>query len=48
VSTTIVVELKDKTRAALDDAAREEGFSLSELIDKALQAYLFSRRFRSL
>ena len=48
MSTTIVVDLKEETRAALDEAAREEGLSQSELIDKALQDYLFIRRFRSL
>lgn len=48
MSTTIVVDLNDETRAALDDAAREEGLSQSELIDKALQDYLFIRRFRGL
>lgn len=48
MSTTIVVDLKEETRAALDEAAREEGLSQTELIDKALQDYLFIRRFRSL
>ena len=48
MSTTIVVDLKEETKAALDDAAREEGLSQSELIDKALQDYLFIRRFRNL
>jgi hypothetical protein len=48
MSTTIVVDLKEETMAALDDAAREEGVSQSELIDRALQDYLFIRRFRSL
>ena len=48
MSTTIIVDLKDETKAALDDAAREEGLSQNELIDKALQDYLFIRRFRSL
>ena len=45
---TILVDLKDETKAALDEAAREEGLSQNELIDKALQDYLFIRRFRNL
>lgn len=48
MSSTIVIDLRDETRAALDEAAREEGLSQNELIDKALQDYLFIRRFRSL
>ena len=48
MSTSIIVDLREETRAALDDAAREEGLSASELIDRALQDYLFIRQFRSL
>lgn len=48
MSTTIVIDLRDETKAALDEAAREEGLSQNELIDKALQDYLFIRRFRNL
>jgi predicted transcriptional regulator len=48
MSKTIVVDLRDETKAALDEAAREEGLSQNELIDKALQDYLFIRRFRNL
>jgi predicted transcriptional regulator len=48
MSTTIVVDLREETKAALDEAAREEGLSQNELIDKALQDYLFIRRFRNL
>jgi predicted transcriptional regulator len=48
MSTTIVIDLKDETKAALDEAAREEGLSQKELIDKALQDYLFIRQFRNL
>jgi predicted transcriptional regulator len=48
MSTTIVIDLKEETKAALDEAAREEGLSQNELIDKALQDYLFIRRFRNL
>jgi predicted transcriptional regulator len=48
MSTTIIIDLKEETKAALAEAAREEGLSQSELIDKALQDYLFIRRFRNL
>ena len=48
MSKTISVDLRDETKAALDEAMREEGLSQNELIDKALQDYLFIRRFRSL
>jgi predicted transcriptional regulator len=48
MSTTIVIDLREDTKAALDEAAREEGLSQDELIDKALQDYLFIRRFRNL
>jgi metal-responsive CopG/Arc/MetJ family transcriptional regulator len=45
---TIVVDLPEETKAALDDAVREEGVSQNELIERALKDYLFIRRFRSL
>lgn len=48
MSTTIVIDLREETKAALDEAAREEGLSQNELIDKALQDYLFIRWFRNL
>lgn len=48
MSETIVVNLPEETKAALDDAVREEGASRSKLIDSALKDYLFIRRFRSL
>ena len=48
MSTTITIDLREETKAALDDAVREEGMSQNEMIDKALQDYLFIRRFRSL
>ncbi|MEK6282987.1 MAG: hypothetical protein AABN95_21730 [Acidobacteriota bacterium] len=48
MSTTIVIDLRDETKAALNKAAREEDLSQNELIDKALQDYLFIRRFRNL
>jgi metal-responsive CopG/Arc/MetJ family transcriptional regulator len=48
MSQTIVIDLPEETKAALDDAVREEGMSHSELIEKALKDYLFIRRFRNL
>jgi metal-responsive CopG/Arc/MetJ family transcriptional regulator len=48
LSQTIVVDLPEEIKAALDDAAREEGLSQDELVRKALKDYLFIRRFRSL
>jgi hypothetical protein len=48
MSSTILADLSDETKATLAEAAREEGMSQNELIDKALQNYLFIRRFRSL
>lgn len=48
MGTTIVIDLREETKAALDEAAREDGLSQNELIDKALQDYLFIRRFRNL
>lgn len=48
MSEAIVIDLPDETKAALDDAVREEGASRSELVDSALRDYLFIRRFRNL
>ncbi len=48
MSTTIRVDLPEETKAALDDAVREEGMSEGELIEKALKDYLFVRQFRNL
>jgi len=48
MSETITVELPEETKAALDEASREEGVPQSELIQRALKDYLFIRRFRSL
>jgi metal-responsive CopG/Arc/MetJ family transcriptional regulator len=48
MSETIVIDLPEETRAALEAAIREEGVSQNELIEKALNDYLFIRRFRSL
>jgi hypothetical protein len=48
MSEAIIIDLSEETKAALDDATREEGVSPSELIDVALKDYLFVRRFRNL
>ena len=48
MSQTIVIDLPEETKAALDVAVREEGMSQNELIEKALKDYLFIRRFRNL
>jgi metal-responsive CopG/Arc/MetJ family transcriptional regulator len=48
MSETIVIDLPEETKAALDAAIREEGVSQNELIGRALKDYLFIRRFRSL
>ena len=45
---TIKIEIPEETRAAIDEAMREEGISRKELIEKALKDYLFIRRFRNL
>jgi metal-responsive CopG/Arc/MetJ family transcriptional regulator len=48
MSQTIMIDLPEETKAALDEAVREEGVSQEELIEKALKDYLFIRRFRNL
>ena len=48
MSATLTIDLPVEVRAALDKAAREEGISENEYAAKALQDYLFLRRFRSL
>ncbi|MDT4895461.1 MAG: hypothetical protein QOH25_538 [Acidobacteriota bacterium] len=48
MSETIIIDLPEETRAALDAAIREEGVSQNELIERALKDYLFIRRFRNL
>ena len=48
MSQTIVIDLPEETKAALDIAVREEGVSQNQLIEKALKDYLFIRRFRNL
>ncbi len=48
MSATLTIDLPVEVRATLDEAAREEGISENEYAAKALQDYLFLRRFRSL
>ena len=48
MSESIVIDLSEDTKTALDHATREEGVSRNELIDRALKDYLFIRRFRGL
>jgi metal-responsive CopG/Arc/MetJ family transcriptional regulator len=48
MSETVILDLPEETKAALDAAIREEGVSQNELIERALKDYLFIRRFRSL
>ena len=45
---TITLTLPREIKSALDDATRTEGVSSSELIGKALEEYLFLRKFRLL
>jgi metal-responsive CopG/Arc/MetJ family transcriptional regulator len=45
---TITISLPEEIEAAMEEAAREEGLSQSELVQKALADYLFVRKFRSL
>jgi metal-responsive CopG/Arc/MetJ family transcriptional regulator len=48
MSQTIIINLPEAIKDALDDAVREEGKSRNELVEKALKDYLFIRRFRNL
>jgi metal-responsive CopG/Arc/MetJ family transcriptional regulator len=48
MNSTITIELPDETKAALDEAVREEGVSRNNFVAKALKDYLFVRRFRNL
>lgn len=45
---TVVVDLPEEARAELREAARAEGVSPDEIIQRALKRYLFVRRFRTL
>lgn len=48
MSETITIELPEETKAALDEAVREEGVSPNNFVAKALKDYLFIRCFRNL
>lgn len=48
MSAHITVELSDEVRSALDDAARAQGVSISEIVDRVLKRYVFVQRFRQL
>jgi metal-responsive CopG/Arc/MetJ family transcriptional regulator len=48
MSASITIELPEETKAALDEAVREEGVSTNNFVAAALKDYLFIRRFRSL
>lgn len=48
MNATLTVELPDDVKATLGKAAREEGVSESVFAVRALQDYLFLRRFRKL
>ncbi len=48
MSASITIELPEETKAALDEAVREEGVTTSKFVAAALKDYLFIRRFRSL
>lgn len=48
MSNSIVLELPDRVQVALNEATREDGRSVDELITAALEDYLFIRRFRRL
>lgn len=48
MSATLTIDLPVDAKASLVKAASEEGISESALASKAVQDYLFLRRFRSL
>ncbi len=48
MNTTLTVELPEEVKATLGKAAREEGVSENAFAVRALQDYLFLRRFRNL
>ena len=45
---TVRVTLSDEVGAELDNVARRDGTSQSEVLRKAIEDYLFIRRFRAL
>lgn len=48
MSATLTIDLPDNVKATLGRAAQDEGVSEKVFAEKALQDYLFLRRFRSL
>lgn len=48
MNSTLTVELPEEVKATLGTAAREEGVSVNAFAVRALQDYLFLRRFRNL
>lgn len=48
MNSTITVELPTEVKSVLDRAAREEGVSEDAFAAKALEDYLYLRRFRKL
>ena len=48
MSEALTVQLPPTVKRAVDDAAREEGVSADDLVERAVQAYLFSRKLKLL
>jgi predicted transcriptional regulator len=48
MSAILTIELPEEMKAAIDRAAREEGLSETDFVARALEDYLFLRRFRKL
>lgn len=46
MNSTITINLPEKVNLALQEATQEEGLSEAELIGKALEDYLYIRKFR--
>jgi hypothetical protein len=45
---TIAIDFPEGVESALEEATREEGLSLKELVKQALADYLFIRKFKLL
>jgi hypothetical protein len=45
---TLTIDLPEEVESELQEATREEGLSLNDLVKKALADYLFVRKFRLL
>ena len=48
MNATLTIEVTEEIKTTLDKAAREEGVSQNAFAARALQDYLFLRRFRKL